>query len=237
MYATTQTGSADELVTAYAPLVKRIAYHLIARLPSSVAVDDLIQAGMLGLLDASRQYDPSQGARFETYARIRIRGAMLDELRRNDWAPKSVHRKARELETAMARIENATGRDARDAEVAQEMGISLDDYYQILQDANSCAVLNFDDIGLDENSIGDGQNEYRGEPLSGMLQEQFNKRLADAIASLPERERMVISFYYDNELNLREIGDVLGVSESRISQLMSQAHMRLRARMQELTGT
>jgi len=235
MYSSIEADTPDQLVERYAPLVKRIAYHLIARLPASVAVDDLIQSGMLGLLDAARQYDPSQGAQFETYARIRVRGAMLDELRRNDWAPKSVHRRARDLEAAIRRIEGATGRDARDSEVALEMGISLEEYFQILQDANACAVLNFDDLGMDQDAIGeDGRiGGSGGGVLDGLLNEQFQSRLAEAIAGLPERERMIVSFYYDNEFNLREIGNLLGVSESRISQLLSQAHLRLRSRLVE----
>lgn len=233
MYPSIEANSATELVETYAPLVKRVAYHLVARLPASVSVDDLIQAGMLGLLDASRQYDASQGAKFETYARIRVRGAMLDELRRNDWAPKSVHRRMRDVEEAIKRIEAQTGRDARDSEVAELMGIDLDEYYRILQDANSCSVLNLEDAGLDENLNRDDPGEGLRGPLEGMLRDQFRQDLSDAIASLPERERMVVSFYYDNELNLREIGQLLGVSESRISQLLSQAHLRLRSRLRD----
>lgn len=236
MYPSVEANTANELVETYAPLVKRIAYHLVARLPASVSVDDLIQAGMLGLLDASRQYDPSQGAKFETYARIRVRGAMLDELRRNDWAPKSVHRRMRDVEAAISQIEARSGRDARDGEVAELMGIELDEYYRILHDARSCSVLNFDDAGLEENLHRDDPGEGLRAPLEGLLTEQFRQDLADAITGLPERERMVVSFYYDNELNLREIGQLLGVSESRISQLLSQAHLRLRARLRDPDG-
>ena len=137
------------LVEKHSELVKRIAYHLMSRLPASVVADDLIQAGLLGLLDAAEHYDAAQGAAFETYATIRIRGAMLDELRRNDWAPKSIHKKARDVMAAIQKIENRTGRDARNSEVASEMGLSLAEYHQILQETNSCRILNFGDLGVD----------------------------------------------------------------------------------------
>ncbi|KPK38065.1 MAG: flagellar biosynthesis sigma factor [Gammaproteobacteria bacterium SG8_47] len=230
-YPSQSRSSDDQLLTQHAGLVKRVAYHLAARLPSSVAIDDLIQAGMLGLLDAARLYDASQGASFETYARIRIRGAMLDELRRNDWAPKSVHARARELEESIRRIEAQTGRDARDHEVASLMNISIEDYHRILQDASSCSVLSFEDAGVDPDSVEPPDQQRSSEPLSALIGEQFRQRLAAAVGSLPERERLIVSYYYDLELNLREIGVILGVSESRVSQLMSQAHLRLRARL------
>ncbi|WP_127476435.1 RNA polymerase sigma factor FliA [Sulfurivermis fontis] len=231
MYTAPGIRRDDELVTRFAPLVKRIAYHLIGRLPASVMVDDLIQAGMIGLLDAARHYDESQGASFETYASIRIRGAMLDELRRNDWAPKSVHRRARDVAEAMRRVEVESGREASDKEVAREMGISLDEYHQILLDASTSKVANFEELGLDEASIGDGLVEQEPAPLRAVQDARFADSLAEAIESLPERERLVLSLYYDQELNLKEIGAVLNVTESRVSQLLSQAYLRLRGRL------
>lgn len=236
MYTVQGIRRDDELVTRYAPLVKRIAYHLVGRLPASVMVDDLIQAGMIGLLDAARHYDEAQGASFETYASIRVRGAMLDELRRNDWAPKSVHRKARDVAEAVQRVEADTGRDATDKEVAREMGISLDEYHQILLDASTCKVANFEDLGLDESAMGDGQPDAEPAPLRAIQNERFATSLAGAIETLPERERLVLSLYYDKELNLKEIGAVLNVSESRVSQLLGQAHVRLRARLGDWLG-
>lgn len=231
MYTAQGIRSDDELVTRFAPLVKRIAYHLIGRLPASVMVDDLIQAGMIGLLDAARHYDEHQGASFETYASIRVRGAMLDELRRNDWAPKSVHRKARDAAEAVRRVEVDTGRDATDKEVACEMGISIEEYHQILLDSSTSKVAHFEDMGLDENAVGDGLPESEPAPLREVQNERFASSLAEAIETLPERERLVLSLYYDKELNLKEIGAVLNVSESRVSQLLSQAYLRLRARL------
>lgn len=223
--------SQESLVIRYSPLVKRIAYHLMARMPPMVLVDDLIQAGMLGLLDASRNYDPTQGASFETYAGIRIRGSMLDELRRNDWAPKSVHRKVREVTEAIRKVENAVGRDARDQEVMKELGLSADEYYKLLQEASVFRMTNLEDVGVDDGAISEGLGEPASTPLGELQDEDFRKGLSRAIAALPERERLIVTLYYDNELNLREIGTVLGVSESRTSQLLSQALLRLRARM------
>ena len=228
---TNMNSSNDELVTQHAPLVKRIAYHLMSRLPPSVQADDLIQAGMIGLLEASRNYDAKQGASFETYAGIRIRGAMLDEIRKNDWAPRSVHRKARKVAEAVRKIENEKGRDARDNEVAEALEMSLEEYHQVLQDASGYLVLSFDDMGVDDEAIA-SQVSYRvPSPVEGLQREDFKRSLEESIAGLPERERLVMTLYYDEELNLREIGAVIGVSESRVSQIHSQALLRLQARL------
>jgi len=213
--------------------VKRIAYHLMSRLPASVQADDLIQAGMIGLIEASRKFDPEQGASFETYAGIRIRGAMLDEIRRTDWTPRSVHRKAREVAEAVRKIENDKGRDARDVEVASEMGISLEEYHKILQDSTGCRIFSFEDPGmLGEEGIPQS-GRHIDQPLESLQKSDFKQGLADEIKGLPERERLVMALYYDEELNLREIGEILGVSESRVCQIHGQALIRLRARMGE----
>lgn len=233
MYDNLENSGHDELVTKYAPLVKRIAYHLKARLPATVVVDDLLQAGMIGLLEASRKYDADQGASFETYAGIRIRGAMLDELRRNDWAPKSVHRKIRDITEAIRSIENQEGRDARDEEVVDKLGISKDEYFKTLQDISSHRVMSWDEIGIDEDAFGHALSENKSVVHDELEKQHFQARLSEAITSLPEREKMIVALYYESELNLREIGSVLNVSESRISQLLSQAHIRLRARMRD----
>jgi RNA polymerase sigma factor for flagellar operon FliA len=220
----------DELVLQYASLVKRIAYHIMSRLPPSVQVEDLIQAGMIGLLEAAKNYDADQGASFETYAGIRIRGAMLDEIRKGDWAPRSVHRKARQVAEAVRTIENATGRDARDHEVAKALSMTLDEYHKTLQDASGCRLLSFEEMGMTEDSV--PSRLTRGSsPYEGVQQDDFKRSLAEAISGLPDRERLVLTLYYEEDLNLREIGAVIGVSDSRVSQIHSQALIRLQARL------
>jgi RNA polymerase sigma factor for flagellar operon FliA len=183
------------------------------------------------LLEASKNYDEGQGASFETYAGIRIRGAMLDEIRKNDWAPRSVHRKARMVAEAVREIENAEGRDARDTEIAATLEMSLEEYYKILQDNSYHKVLSVEDMGLGEESLLDNLSDNTPGILDGLQKEDMTRIISEAIASLPERERLVMALYYDEELNLREIGAVMGVSESRVSQIHSQAVIRLQARM------
>mgnify|MGYP001823526746 FL=1 len=237
-YQAVQEQNFDDLVNKHAGLVKRIAYHLMNRLPPSVQSEDLIQAGMMGMLESGKNYDSNQGASFETYAGIRNRGAMLDEIRRSDWTPRSVHRKARMVADAMREIENSEGRDARDVEVAETLNISLDEYHSILKDASGSRIFSFDElVALGE--VGASQDDHASlssdtqSPIDGLERDDFKKALAHAISGLPERERLVVALYYDEELNLREIGQVLGVSESRVCQIHSQAALRLRSRLSE----
>lgn len=231
MYNDVEKISMDEVVERYAPLVKRIAHHILARLPANVQVDDLIQAGLVGLIEAARNYDVSKGASFETYAGIRIRGSMIDDVRRGDWAPRSVHRNARRVAEAIRVVETRAGRDASDLEVAAELDVSLADYYSMLKDSASSKLFSYDEI----TSSDDGPEEQLAgserDPQEGMLDYALRQGLAKAISTLPERERLVLALYYDEELNLKEIGHVLGVSESRVSQIHSQAALRLRGRM------
>lgn len=223
----------DEVVNRYAPLVKRIAHHLLLRMPASVQVDDLIQSGMIGLLEASKKYDVTKGASFETYAGIRIRGSMLDEVRKGDWAPRSVHRKSRKVAEAIKAIEARTGKDAKVQDIAKEMDIDLNSYYAILQDASGSRLFSFDDVMEgDDSAIETAAGELPG-PCDGLQRDTFKAHLANAIDSLPDREKLVLALYYDEELNLKEIGEVIGVSESRVSQIHSQAALRLRARLSE----
>lgn len=231
MYSEVQTDSMNDIVLQYAPLVKRIAHHLLLRMPSSVQVDDLVQSGMIGLLEAARKYDLSKGASFETYAGIRIRGAMLDEIRKGDWAPRSVHRKSRQVADAIKSVEMRTGTDARDQDVAAELDMSLEEYHAILQDASGSRLFSFDDMLEGDDSLIEKVAGEVPSPLEGLQNEAFRSELAAAIATLPEREQLVLALYYDEELNLKEIGQVLGVSESRVSQIHTQAALRLRARL------
>jgi RNA polymerase sigma factor FliA len=234
MYAT-ELMDRNRLVDDFVPLVKRIAYHLLGRLPADVQVDDLIQSGVVGLLEAARHYDATHGASFETYAGIRIRGAMLDEVRRSDWTPRSVHRNARRLSEAVRIVEHREGREAQSEEVARELGVDLHTYHRMVSDSVSSRVLSFEDIS---EATSDVENRLPGnepDPLESVQSESFGDALAGAVAGLPEREKLVMSLYYDDELNLREIGEVLGVSESRVCQIHGQALVRLRARMADWT--
>ena len=220
----------DVMVQQHAPLVKRIALHLLARLPSSVQLDDLYQAGMIGLLEASSKFDGSKGASFETYAGIRIRGAIIDEVRRGDWSPRSVHRNGREISAAISAVESRTGKDARDEDVAKEMEISLDQYHHMVADVSNVRLLGIEDAGLDTEDSGIIDN-HQNDPYNYISSMNFKQSLASEIGKLPEREKLTMALYYDEELNLKEIGDVLGVSESRVCQIHGQAMSRLKSRL------
>lgn len=223
----------QQLVERHAPLVKRIAYHLLARLPASVLVDDLIQSGMIGLIEAAKNFDGSKGASFETFAGIRIRGSMLDEMRRGDWTPRSVHRNARLIAETIAELEAQHGRDIKDIEVAEKLDISLDEYHHMLSDISSGRIIGIEDLGISEDVLvtsGDTEGDHLYESQAN---ESFHQDLVKTISNLPEREALVLSLYYNDELNLKEIGAVLNVSESRVSQIHSQALVRLKARMQD----
>ncbi|RVU30280.1 MULTISPECIES: RNA polymerase sigma factor FliA [Neptunomonas] len=234
MYNPLETTSSQDLIEQHAPLVKRIAHHLMARLPASVVVDDLIQAGMIGLLEAAKKYDASKGASFETYAGIRIRGSIIDEVRRGDWTPRSVHRNGRRISEAIQKVEAATGRDASDTDIAQEMGVSVGEYHDLLKDSVESRLFSFETLtGNDEEGPGEQLSGDDPGPSIHAEKNAFMSALVGAIDSLPEREKLVLSLYYDEELNLKEIGEVLGVSESRVSQIHSQAAHRLRGRLRD----
>lgn len=223
----------EELVERYAPLVKRIGNHLLGRLPEGVELEDLIQTGLIALLDAARQYSPAKGASFETYASIRVRGAMLDEFRNTDWAPRSVYRKQRQLTAAVRAVENRTGTHASPREVADELGVHLDDYFRMVAETTTQRMFSLDEADPDSVTDRDDGGEPVLDPATEMESEEFRTAMAEAIRTLPEREALVMSLYYDEELNLKEIGETLGVSESRVCQIHGQALTRLRARLQE----
>lgn len=221
-----QQGAASQRIEQYAYLVKRIAHHLMARLPDSVQLDDLLQAGMIGLIEAMSKYDASKGASFDTYAGIRIRGAMLDEMRRGDWAPRSVHRNARRVTKAIQALEHDNGREVSDREIASHLDVSLEEYHKMLHDAANCKLVSYEEVN-DADDAG-GLPKINADD-HGVEREQMMQALSASIAGLPERERLVMALYYEEELNLKEIGAVIDVSESRVSQILSQATMRVKA--------
>lgn len=222
------------IVEQYAPLVKKIAHHLLARLPASVQLDDLLQAGMMGLLEASSKFDGSKGAKFETFAGIRIRGSMLDEIRRGDWVPRSVHRNQRRVAQVIDELEQELGRDAVDSEIAQRLDMSLDEYHHILNDVSVGKVVGIEDLGVSVDVVSHDEVQ-QDDIFESVADVEFHKALVEAIKLLPERDGLVLSLYYDEALNLKEIGAILEVSESRVSQILSQAMLRLKAKLKHWT--
>lgn len=234
MYTAHGVLDKQQLVVQYAPLVKRIAFHLMARLPASVQAEDLIQNGMLGLLDACGRFEDGQGAQFETYAVQRIRGAMLDGLRENDWVPRSVRREMRRVEAAITQLEHQHGRQPNETELAAALDMPLADYQRLLGDARGHQLLSLEDLSGsdgDEEFLDRHETGANQDPLELLLEGDMRVALVRGIEGLPEREKLVMSLYYEEELNLREIGEVLGVTESRVCQLHSQAIARLRAQV------
>lgn len=233
MYTANGLNDKEQCLREYSHLVKRLAHQMMAKLPYSVQIDDLIQAGMMGLLDAASRYDQFHGAQFETYATQRIRGAMLDELREADWLPRSLRRDMRRIEATISRLQQKLGRSPNETEIAEGLEVSLAEYQQMLQEARGAQLVYYEDFHGEDHEdfferfeFGDDSN-----PLDLLEDERFKVELVRAIENLPERERMLMGMIYEQEMNLREIGEVLGVGESRVSQLHSQAVARLRSWM------
>ncbi len=232
-----KTSQKEDLLKQHASLVKKIAYQLKAKLPASVDIDDLIQAGMMGLLDATNRYEDNHGAQFETYAAQRIRGSMIDELRRADWLPRSVRKNMRDVETAVNALEQKLGRPPSEGEIARELNLSMDDFQGMLDDCSGHQLIYYEDFS-DPDSGNDHfldryQSDDSGDPLKALLSTDFREALIEAIESLPEREKILMGLYYEQEMNLKEIGAIMGVSESRVCQLHTQAVARLRAKLKE----
>jgi len=230
MYTAQGKINQQEVLQQYLPMVRRQALGLKTRLPSNIELDDLIQAGSIGLLDAMTRYDLSVGATFATFASQRIRGAMIDELRTRDWVPRSVRRNARAVEDAMHRIEQSLGRPAKEREVASAMGLTLSEYQKVLDDTNGSQMLPFDDID-EEHS--EGASSRLQTPFAELLNDRNRANLTRAIDALPPRERLLLALCHHEKLNLREIGVVLEVSESRVCQLHAQAIARLQVSMRD----
>jgi RNA polymerase sigma factor FliA len=231
--AATAPFECQPLVERFAPMVNRIARQLVAKLPASVEMDDIVQAGMIGLMDAARRYRDDQGAQFETFATQRVRGAMLDELRQNDWAPRTVRRTQRAIDTALRTLEQRLGRAPQEREIAAELGVSLREYRAMLVEARGGQVVSFEEI--EETAEGDAVARHRAdeswEPHARLEERRFRESLVAAIGSLPERERLLMGLYYEQDLNFREIAAVLGVTESRVCQMHTQAVSRVRSQV------
>lgn len=237
MYTAQGTIDKNQQIDQYIPLVRRLAHHLIAKLPASVQIDDLVQAGLIGLMDAISKFEEGQGAQFETYASQRIRGAMLDELRQSDWMPRSIRQAQRKIESAIVKTEQKLGRTPTETEVAKTLGISLEEYQSMLFDSRGAQLVFYDDYAEDGDGEGylDRQTEGDEEanPMAQLGDQRFREALIDAIGNLPEREKMLMGLYYEQELNFREIAAILGVTESRVCQLHTQAVSRLRTKLRE----
>ncbi|PPC82319.1 MAG: RNA polymerase sigma factor FliA [Methylotenera sp.] len=230
----------DVLLDQHAILVKKLAYQLKAKLPPSVELDDLIQAGMMGLLDAVNRYEDTHGAQFETYAAQRIRGAMLDELRSSDWLPRSIRKNMRDVENAISQLEQQLGQQPTETDVAKKLNLSLAEYHEMLGDCSGHQLVyyeDFHDTDSGEHFLDRFQTDHDSDPIKGLLIGDFRDALIAAIDSLPEREKILLGLYYEQELNLKEIGAVMSVSESRVCQLHSQAVARLRANLREKSWT
>lgn len=238
MYTATGTSEIDkeQFIIEFTPLVKRIAYHMLTRLPASVQVDDLIQAGMIGLLDAVSRYEGSYGRQFESYAAQRIRGSILDELREADWLPRSIRKKMRSIETAVSLLEQRNGCPPSEQELAKELNMTLDEYHETLQSARGAQLIYYEDFQQDDEEpfLDRLCSDSESDPLNALLDDNFRTQLISAIDNLPPREKQVMGMHYEQEMNLREIGEVLGVSESRVCQLHTQAIARLRSRMRNI---
>ena len=221
-----------EKIETYAPLVKRIALHLKSRLPPSVELDDLIQNGMLGLLDAIARYDESQGASFVNYARLKIIGAMIDDLRSLEWAPHSVYSAGRNIVNATQLLTSKLGRAPKDSELAEHLDVTLDNLQKLKAEASVAQIVNAEDLGVPEDVYAvDGDNFNENQPLNSLFGDKFKESLAKAIEELPEKEKLILSLYYTEELNYREIAAILDLSIGRVSQIASQAIDHLRQKL------
>ena len=234
MYTAKGQLDRDALIRQYSPLVRRLAHHMMAKLPPSVQVDDLIQVGLIGLSEALTRFEATQGVQFETFATQRIRGAMIDELRENDWMSRGSRKSQKEIEGALHRLEHRLGRSPSESEIAAELGMSLADYQTLLGKVQGTQLVYLEDMSgsegddsfLDRHMVDD-----EGDPMQLLRNQRLRQSLVEAIKGLPEREQYIMSMYYEQDMNLKEIAAVLDVTESRVCQLHSQSIARLRAKM------
>jgi RNA polymerase sigma factor for flagellar operon FliA len=234
MYTAKGQLDREHMIRQYVPLVRRLAHHMIAKLPANVELDDLIQVGMIGLSEALTRYEAAQGVQFKTFATQRIRGAMIDELREGDWMSRGSRKSQKDIERAVQRVEQRLGRSAKESEIAAELGMALDEYQELLNKVRGTQLVYLEDMGGDEDAEGfldRHTGDTEADPLNLLRNERLRSALVEAIKSLPEREQYIMSMYYEKDLNLKEIAAVLGVTESRVCQLHSQSVARLRAKM------
>lgn len=226
----------DQIIVEYAPLVKFIAQKIASRLPANIELDDLISCGVIGLMDAIDKYDYSRDNKFKTYAEFRIRGAILDELRAQDWVPRSVRDKTKVVEKAYAKLEGNLGRPATDEEMCEELKVSIEEFHEMIKQSKSVSLLNIDDVVAfsqgDKKLMANFMDDRRSlNPHNAVNYKNVQEVIKDSIKSLPEKQRLVLSLYYYEDLNLKEIGQVLEVTESRVSQLHTQAVIKIKARL------
>lgn len=235
MYTAKGQLDRNALIRQYQPLVHRLAHHMMAKLPASVEVDDLIQVGLIGLSEALSRYETGQGAQFETFATQRIRGAMLDELRENDWMSRGSRKNQKDIEQALRRLEHRLGRSPIESEIAAELGLSLSDYQSLLGKVRGTQLIYLEDMGRsgedDDGFLDRHVADSDADPLNLLGDQRLRQALVTAIKTLPEREQFVMSMYYEQDMNLKEIAAVLNITESRVCQLHSQSVARLRAKM------
>ncbi len=236
-----QSGEKEQTILKHLPQIKYIAQRIAVRLPPDVQLDDLISAGVIGLLDAVEKFDESKGVQFKTYAEVRIRGAILDSLRELDWAPRSLRKRSKEVEEAYAWLEQKLGRSATDSEVAEEMGISLKAFHSLLDQLRCLNIGHFhvvnregENLDADEIPLKYVPSEEGASPFQSCFKRELREVLTRFITQLPEREQLVISLYYYDELTMKEIGQILGVNESRVCQLHTRAMLRLRGKLQKV---
>ena len=239
MYTSLGLVDKQQHLAKFAPLVKRIAHHMMSRLPVSVEADDLVQVGMMGLMEALNRYEEMPGAQFETYAQQRIRGAMLDELRQLDWLPRAARKNMRQIEAAINVLQQRLGRPPMENEIAAELGLTIEGYHQILLDARGAQLVHYEDFtdSEDDHFLERNCADRAADPLESLLDGDFRRALIGAVDRLPEREKTLMGLYYEQEMNFKEIGAILGVSESRVCQIHGQAVARLRASLKECAWT
>jgi RNA polymerase sigma factor for flagellar operon FliA len=222
----------EELIRNFLPLVKRVVHRLAGRLPAEVDLKEMLNSGIIGLVDALEKYDPKHETNFATYAQFRIRGAILDSFRSQDWAPRSLRHKAHKIENAYMKLEQEFGRPAEDGEVAKELGVDVETLQRMMGEVSSVVMLSFEELGYghgeDRFVADEGLSSSSPDPLSDLLEGERVEIIARALDRLPEKERLVVTLYFYEELNLKEIGEIIGVTESRASQIRSRALLRLK---------